>query len=87
MDNAVTYGICERRIADNVMPCIDRKLTGNESGPHMMSVFHDLKDVPSFFLSKWIYPPVIDDEELYSLEPLKKFYIAPVCFCYFQFPA
>jgi len=38
MDNAVTYGICQCRIADNVMPRVDRELTGNESSSHIMSI-------------------------------------------------
>jgi len=85
MNHPVAYGICKSRVSYDIVPCIYRELTCNYSRAHIMPVLHDLKEVPSFFIGKGVYPPVVNNKKPYPLKSGKELYKAPVSSWYFKF--
>ena len=85
MNHSVAYGICKSRVSYDIVPCIYRELTCNYSRAYIMSVLHNLKEVPPFFIGKGVYPPVVNNEKPYPLKSGKELYKTPVSPCYLEF--
>ena len=60
------------------MPHINGELTCDDAGPYLVSVFHDLEEVPPFFIRKGVQSPVIDNKEFDPLQALEDLHITSV---------
>ena len=48
MDQAVEDGIGDGGLPDQLMPGIDRELTGDEGGAAIVAIIEDFQEVPAF---------------------------------------
>ena len=61
---AVEDGVAEGGISDDVMPVLEGKLAGDESGAASVAVVEDLEEVTALSVVEGHHPEVIEDEEL-----------------------
>jgi UV DNA damage repair endonuclease len=49
VDEAVQHGVRYRRIADDLVPVIDRHLAGDNGGAAVVALVHDLQQITALF--------------------------------------
>ena len=64
MDEAVEDRIRQRRIADGLMPMLDRELAGDDGGAAAMAVFEDFQQIAALRWSEDSQAPVIEDQHI-----------------------
>ena len=64
MDDAIEDGVGESRIADDVVPGIDRQLGGDERRAAAIPVVDDLHQVAPLMGRETIGAPVVEDQEI-----------------------
>ena len=52
MNEAVEDGIGQRRLANGLVPMIDRQLTGDDGSPRAMAIFKDCEQITAMILGK-----------------------------------
>ena len=62
--NAVKDGVGEGGIADNIVPAVHWKLTGDQCCAAVVTFFGDLEEIVALLSAEWFKAPVIEDEEL-----------------------
>jgi len=71
MDEPIEDGIAEGGVADNVMPVIDRELTGDEGGTSAVAVLEHFEEISAFGLVEGLEPEVIDQQRGGFLEAVE----------------
>ena len=64
MDEAVEDGVGDRRIADDLIPAIDRHLAGEEDRPGIVAIFDDLEEIATLVGAERLGSPIVEDEEV-----------------------
>lgn len=64
MNQPVQDCIGDRRISDMIMPVLNGELTGNQRGAGSMSLFDDLKQIPTFGIRQRGQSQVIEDQKM-----------------------
>ena len=62
MDEPIENGVAKGGVSDEIMPVIDRDLTGDQGGAPPGPVFDDFQDVAALALPEGCQPPVVHDE-------------------------
>jgi hypothetical protein len=62
--DAVEDGVCERWLADYVVPCVQRQLAGDDCRSCSIAVFDDFHEIAALRSGQPIRPPVVEDEQL-----------------------
>ena len=65
VEQPIAYGIGQGGVADIGMPVSDGTLAGDDGGPRLVAVFHNLQQVPALPVCGRGEQEVIDDEELH----------------------
>ena len=61
MDQAVEDGVSEGRVADDLVPGVDRELAGDDGGLAAVSVFENLEQVAAFNGCERGEAPVVEE--------------------------
>jgi len=64
VDDAVEDGVGESGLADQVMPAVDRDLTGNQRSATAIAVLDDFEHVVTLLGPEWLKPPIVEDQQL-----------------------
>jgi hypothetical protein len=78
VDQAVEDGIGVGRIADEIVPFVDRQLAGDEDRAPAVSGFEDFEEIVAGARIQRSKPPIIEDEELNAAERAHETRIAAV---------
>ena len=68
MDEAVEDGIGVSRIADDMVPFVDRELAGDDRGSSSMAFFEDFQQIMSCGRIERFETPIVEYEELHAPE-------------------
>ena len=68
VDEAVEDGVGVGRIADDMVPFVDRELAGDDRGPSSMAFFEDFQQIMSSGSIEGFETPIVEDEELHASE-------------------
>ena len=64
VDEAVEDGVGEGRIADDLVPVLDRHLAGDDGGGAPVAVVDDLEQVAALLAGERREAPIVEDEQL-----------------------
>jgi len=64
VDDPVEYCVCECRFADDVVPCLDRQLAGEQDRAVAVAVLDDLHEVASLRAGEPVRAPVVEDQQI-----------------------
>jgi hypothetical protein len=64
VDDAVENGVGERRLADQLMPFVDRDLAVDQRGAAAVAVFNDFEHVMALFGRERLKAPIVEDQQL-----------------------
>ena len=64
MNDAIEDGIGERRLADDLVPALDRQLAGDDDRASVAAVLDDLQEVAALPGIELFRPPIVEDEEI-----------------------
>src|SRR5271169_1947771 len=78
VDEAVEDGVGVGRIADHLMPFVDRNLAGEEGRAAAVAFFEDLVEVAAGAGIERVETPIVEDEKLDAVEAAHDPGIAPV---------
>jgi hypothetical protein len=78
VNDAVEDRIGEGRIADDVVPAIDRHLAGEQDRTGVVAVFDDFEQVAGLVWRERLRAPIIEDEQFDPAEGAQQFGIASV---------
>src|SRR5271163_4666934 len=62
VNDAVENGVGQCRVADDVVPFVDRELAGYEHGAGVVAVFDDLEQVALLLAGQGLRSPIVEDE-------------------------
>jgi len=68
VDDAIENGVSVGRIADQVMPFVDRDLTGDDGGSPAVAFFEDFEEIVACCGIERFESPIIEDEQLHAAE-------------------
>jgi hypothetical protein len=68
MEQPVADRVGEARVADLVVPFLDRELAGEDGGVVAVAILHDLEQVTALGLGDGDESPVVDDEHVSACE-------------------
>jgi hypothetical protein len=77
-NDAIEDGIGERRIADDVMPAIDRHLAGEKNRTGVVAVLDDFEQVAGLVRRERLRTPIVEDEKFDPAEGAQQFGVTPV---------
>ena len=80
----VEDGVSEGRFTDNVVPCFDWKLAGDQRRATTMAVIGDLHQVAALAGAETVRPPVVEDQEIAPDELPEQTREAAVTVCQIQ---
>ena len=69
MDEPVENGVGDGRIADDLVPAIDRHLAGDDRRPALVAVLDDLEEVAPLIVGERFGSPIVEDEQV---DPFKR---------------
>ncbi len=72
VDEAVEDGVGERRIADDLVPLLDRNLAGDQNRRALMAIFEDFEEIALLGLGELRQTPIIQDKQLDARQRLEK---------------
>src|SRR5215203_1291396 len=78
VDDAVEGGVGDGRLADDVVPTVDRDLAGDEGCAAAVALFDDLQKIAPLVGPERLEAPVVEDEQADLAEPLHQPAIAAV---------
>ncbi len=78
VDEAVEDGVGDGGIRDDLVPMVDRNLTGDDGRTALMAVIDDLEEIATLLAGEWGETPVVEDEEVDPRQRLEKAGIAAV---------
>ena len=78
VNDAVEYRVGDGRIADQVVPAVDRDLAGDDGGGAAVALLEDFEEVAALLRAKRLETPVVEDEELDAAERAHQARIATV---------
>jgi hypothetical protein len=78
VDEAVENGVGERRLADQLMPFVDRDLAGDQRGAAAVAVFDDFEHVVALFGPERLEAPIVEDQQLDAAESAHQAGVAAV---------
>ena len=78
VDDAVEDGVGDGRLANHVVPAIDRDLAGDQGCAVAIAFLDDLQQVATLVGSEGLEPPIVEDEQAHLAEPLHQPWIAAV---------
>ena len=64
VDEPVENGVGECRIADGLVPVIDRQLAGDDCRATTVAVFEDFQQIPPLCRCEHGQPPIIEDQDV-----------------------
>jgi hypothetical protein len=68
VDEAVEDGVGIGRIADDLVPFVDRDLAGEDGGAAAVAFFEDLVEIAASVGVEGVETPIVEDEELGAVE-------------------
>ena len=78
IEEAVQDGVAEGGISDDLVPVLDRDLAGEERAAAGIAVVEHLEEIVSSLAREGSEPPVVEDEEPGSGEPLDELRVGSV---------
>ena len=78
VDEPVQHGVGDGRIADDLVPVLDRHLAGDDGRAALVPVVHDLQQVAALLAGERRQAPIVQDQQLHPAERLQQPSIAPV---------
>jgi hypothetical protein len=81
VDDAIEDGVGQGRIADQIMPSIDRDLAGDQRGTSAVPFLGDLQEVAALFRTERFQPPIVQDQQLHSAECPHKPGVTTIAMC------
>ena len=78
MDDAIEDRIGKRRIANDVMPAIDRRLAGENNRARIVTILDDFEQIARLLGRERLRSPVIEDEEFDPADAAQQFGVAAV---------
>ena len=78
VDEAVEDGVGEGRIADHLVPLLDRDLAGDEGRAAAVAVLEDLQEVDALGLGEDRQAPVVEDKQIDARQGLEQAGVTPV---------
>jgi hypothetical protein len=63
--DAVQDGVGQSRVADQVVPVVDRHLAGDDQRPGAVAVLDDLQQVALLFGEQWLRPLIVQNQQIY----------------------
>jgi hypothetical protein len=64
VDDAIEDGIGERRVADDLIPSLDRQLAGDQDRTGVVAILDDLQEVAALLGIELLRSPVVEDEKI-----------------------
>ena len=64
VDDAIEDGVGQRRIADDLVPAVDRHLAGDDQRAGVVAILDDLQQIALLFGEQRFRPPVIEDQQI-----------------------
>ena len=64
VDEAIEDGIGQGRVADDIVPLLDRQLAGDDGGAAPVAVLLDLQQFAPLDGRQWFRPPGVQDQQL-----------------------
>ena len=64
VDDPIEYGVGECRLADDIVPCVNRQLAGEHDRAGAVAVFDDFHEIASLRRGQPVRPPVIEDQQV-----------------------
>jgi len=61
VDEAVEDGVGDGGIRDDLVPMVDRDLTGDDGRTTLMAVIDDLEEIAALLAGEWGETPVVED--------------------------
>src|SRR6266849_9975641 len=68
VDDPVEDGVGKGRLADQVVPAVDRDLAGDKRGAAAVAVFDDFQHVMALLGPKGLETPIVEDQQLDAAE-------------------
>ena len=68
VDDAVENGVGQGRIANHLVPAIDRDLAGDQQRSSVAAIVDDLEQVAALLRIERFRPPIIDDQQAGTFE-------------------
>src|SRR5947208_182267 len=68
VDDPIEDGVGEGRLADQVVPAVDRALAGDQGGAAAVAFFDDFQHVVALLGPKRLEAPIVEDQELDAAE-------------------
>src|SRR5512146_222558 len=59
VDDAIEDGVGEGRLADQVVPAVDRDLAGDQRGAAAVAVLDDFQHIMALLGSQWLEAPIL----------------------------
>jgi len=78
VDDAIEDRIGKRRIANDVMPAIDRRLAGENNRARIVTILDDFEQIARLLGRERLRSPVIEDEEFDPADAAQQFGVAAV---------
>src|ERR1044071_8217016 len=64
VNDAVEDGVSQRRLADQIVPAVDRDLAGDQRGAAAVAIFDDFQHVVALLGSERLETPIVEDQQL-----------------------
>ena len=78
VDQSVQHGVGDRRVADDLVPMIDRQLAGDDGRAAVVTVVHDLQQIAALVAGERRQAPVVQDQQLHPADRLQQASMAAV---------
>ena len=64
VDDPIEYRVGEGRLADDIVPCIDRQLAGEQDRAVSVAVFDDFHEIASLRCGEPVGAPIVEDQQV-----------------------
>ncbi len=78
VDESIEDGVGIGRVADDVVPLVDRDLAGDDGGAPAVAFFENLEEIVACGGVERFETPVVEDEELHAPERSQETHIAAI---------
>ena len=78
VNDAIEDGIGQRRIADDLVPTVDRHLAGDHDGTGVISVLDDLQQIAALLGVQRLGAPIVEHQQIDAGERVQMFCVSSV---------
>jgi hypothetical protein len=78
VDDAIEDGVGKGRVADDLVPALDRQLAGDDDRAGVVAVLDNLQEIAALFGIELLWSPIIEDEKIDASEGAQELGIATI---------